>query len=87
MSLPRRSVPSPSPLRELELSASADSVSQEIRDDAQLIRSQVDRCRAILDQMSGAPTNPWRTALETLTPDRVVESGDGYVCHGRSRLA
>ncbi len=39
--------------RELDLAASAPGVPPAIAEDARLIRSQVDRCRAILDQMSG----------------------------------
>jgi two-component system sensor histidine kinase RegB len=60
--------------RELELSASAAGVPDEIRDDAQLIRSQVDRCRTILDQMSGRADESVAHNPQTLAPDRVVEA-------------
>jgi len=73
--------------RELELSASAVGVSQEIRDDAQLIRSQVDRCRAILDQMSGRADQSVAHGAQTLTPDRVVESAmDTFAAADRARV-
>jgi len=73
--------------RELELSARADGVSQEIRDDAQLIRSQVDRCRAILDQMSGRADQSVAHGAQTLTPDRVVESAmDTFAAADRARV-
>jgi two-component system sensor histidine kinase RegB len=39
--------------RELDLAASAAGVPAEIAEDARLIRSQVERCREILDHMSG----------------------------------
>ena len=39
--------------RELELAAGRGVPAAELADDARLIRTEVDRCRAILDQMSG----------------------------------
>lgn len=39
--------------RELELATGRDVPSAALADDARLIRTEVDRCRAILDQMSG----------------------------------
>jgi two-component system sensor histidine kinase RegB len=39
--------------RELELAATARGTVPDLAEDARLIRSEVDRCRAILDQMSG----------------------------------
>jgi two-component system sensor histidine kinase RegB len=39
--------------RELEHAASAGAPSDDLADDARLIRQEVDRCQAILDQMSG----------------------------------
>jgi two-component system sensor histidine kinase RegB len=44
--------------RELERAAS-DLASPAVVDDARLIRSQVDRCRGILDQMSGRASQEW----------------------------
>jgi two-component system sensor histidine kinase RegB len=44
--------------RELERAASELQVTAVV-DDARLIRSQVDRCRAILDQMSGRASQEW----------------------------
>jgi two-component system sensor histidine kinase RegB len=39
--------------RELDIAASAEGVPPMLAEDARLIRSQVERCREILDQMSG----------------------------------
>jgi two-component system sensor histidine kinase RegB len=60
--------------RELELAASADGIPAAISDDAHLIRSQVDRCRNILDQMSGRADESVAQSAQTLTPSRVAES-------------
>jgi two-component system sensor histidine kinase RegB len=60
--------------RELELAAEAASVPAEIVDDARLIRSQVDRCREILDQMSGRADASVAHAAQTLPPSKVVEA-------------
>jgi two-component system sensor histidine kinase RegB len=67
--------------RELDHAASGGGVPPEIAEDARLIRSQVDRCREILDQMSGradtasiheasliAPGEVVTAMLETFTP-------------------
>jgi two-component system, sensor histidine kinase RegB len=73
--------------RELELSASADGVPTEIRDDAQLIRSQVDRCRAILDQMSGRADESVAHSPHALPPDRVVQAAiETFTADDRSRV-
>jgi two-component system sensor histidine kinase RegB len=73
--------------RELELSASAAGVSQEIREDARLIRAQVDRCRVILDQMSGRAVEPVAQSAQTLPPDRVVEAAlDTFAADDRARV-
>jgi len=60
--------------RELELSASAAGVPAEIGEDARLIRSQVERCREILDQMSGRADASVAHSAQTLLPLRVVEA-------------
>jgi two-component system sensor histidine kinase RegB len=60
--------------RELELSAAAAGVPPEISEDAHLIRSQVDRCREILDQMSGRADESVAHRAQALTPARVVEA-------------
>lgn len=67
--------------RELDHAASAGGVPPGIAEDARLIRSQVDRCREILDQMSGradtasiheasviSPADVVTAMLETFTP-------------------
>jgi two-component system sensor histidine kinase RegB len=58
--------------RELDLAASAPGVPPEIADDARLIRSQVDRCRAILDQMSGRADGSVVQAPRDVTATEVV---------------
>lgn len=60
--------------RELELAASADGIPADISDDARLIRSQVDRCRAILDQMSGRADESVAHAAQPLPPSRVADA-------------
>jgi two-component system sensor histidine kinase RegB len=45
-----------------------------ISDDARLIRSQVERCREILDQMSGRADASVAHSAQTLPPPRVVEA-------------
>ena len=58
--------------RELDLAASAASVPADIAEDARLIRSQVDRCREILDQMSGRADASVAHEAQTLAAARVV---------------
>ena len=58
--------------RELDLAASAANVPAEIAEDARLIRSQVDRCREILDQMSGRADASVAHEAQTLAAARVV---------------
>jgi two-component system sensor histidine kinase RegB len=60
--------------RELELAAATADIPATIIDDARLIRSQVDRCREILDQMSGRADASIAHAAQTLPPSRVVEA-------------
>jgi two-component system sensor histidine kinase RegB len=60
--------------RELDLAASAASVPAEIAEDARLIRGQVERCREILDQMSGRADASVAHDAQTLTPARVVDA-------------
>ena len=60
--------------RELELAAASAGVPAEISEDARLIRSQVDRCREILDQMSGRADDSVVHSARTLPPTRVVEA-------------
>jgi two-component system sensor histidine kinase RegB len=59
---------------ELHLAATAAGVPGEIAEDARLIRSQVDRCREILDQMSGRADASVAHEAQTLPPDRVVDA-------------
>jgi two-component system sensor histidine kinase RegB len=60
--------------RELQLAASAADIPADIRDDARLIRSQVERCREILDQMSGRADASVAHHAQTLAPLKVVEA-------------
>lgn len=73
--------------RELERSTSAASVPVEIQEDARLIRSQVDRCRAILDQMSGRADESVAHSAQILQPDRVAQSAlDTFPPADRARV-
>ena len=58
--------------RELDLAASAASVPAEIAEDARLIRGQVERCREILDQMSGRADASVAHQAQTLAAAGVV---------------
>lgn len=60
--------------RELDRAASSASVPPEMAEDARLIRSQVERCRDILDQMSGRADASVAHAAQTLPPARVIEA-------------
>ncbi len=69
--------------RELEHAATARGTVPDLADDARLIRTEVDRCRAILDQMSGraggsAVDEPARFTVEALLADVLSRvAGDG----------
>ncbi|MEQ1729860.1 MAG: ATP-binding protein [Vicinamibacterales bacterium] len=69
--------------RELEHAATARGTVPDLADDARLIRTEVDRCRAILDQMSGraggsAADEPARFTVEALLADVLSRvAGDG----------
>jgi two-component system sensor histidine kinase RegB len=58
--------------RELDLAATAARVPAGIVEDARLIRSQVERCREILDQMSGRADRSVAHESRVLEPARVV---------------
>ncbi len=58
--------------RELDRAAAVPGVPEEIAEDARLIRSQVDRCRDILDQMSGRADDSVARDSLTLTSARLV---------------
>lgn len=60
--------------RELDLAASADGIPPDIAEDARLIRSQVERCREILDQMSGRADRSVAHEAQTLAASRVVDA-------------
>lgn len=60
--------------RELELAAAGAGIPAGISDDAHLIRSQVERCREILDQMSGRADESVAHAAQRLPPSRVAQS-------------
>lgn len=73
--------------RELELSASAAGVPAGISEDAHLIRSQVDRCRQILDQMSGRADESVAHRAQTLPPSRVAQASvDTFGPRDRDRI-
>jgi len=59
---------------ELDLAASGAGIPAAIADDARLIRSQVDRCREILDQMSGRADASVAQEAQRLPPARVIEA-------------
>ncbi len=58
--------------RELEHAATARGTVPDLADDARLIRTEVDRCRAILDQMSGRAGGSAVDEPEPLTIDAVM---------------
>jgi two-component system sensor histidine kinase RegB len=60
--------------RELDHAAAAAGVPPGIVDDARLIRSQVDRCREILDQMSGRADASVAHESRVFEPTQVVEA-------------
>lgn len=72
--------------RELERS-SADLGAPAVTEDARLIRSQVERCRLILDQMSGRASQEWVEAPRTVRVKDVVSLvQDGLDAGRRARL-
>jgi two-component system, sensor histidine kinase RegB len=73
--------------RELELSTAAPGIPPEISDDARLIRSQVDRCREILDQMSGRADESVAHAAQVLPARRVAQAAiDTFPAHDQQRV-
>jgi two-component system sensor histidine kinase RegB len=73
--------------RELDHAASAGGVPPEIAEDARLIRSQVDRCREILDQMSGrADTASIHEALPILPGEVVTAMLETFTPNDRQRV-
>jgi two-component system sensor histidine kinase RegB len=60
--------------RELERSVGERGVSDEIVDDARLIRSEIDRCRAILEQMAGRGAEPLGEAPTAMRVAGVLEA-------------
>ena len=60
--------------RELDLAASAAGVPAEIAEDARLIRGQVERCREILDQMSGRADASVAHQAQALAAARIVDA-------------
>jgi two-component system, sensor histidine kinase RegB len=63
--------------RELDRAASAPGIPADIADDARLIRSQVDRCRAILDQMSGRADDTVVQSARDVPAAEVIEAALG----------
>lgn len=73
--------------RELEHAATTRGTVPDLADDARLIRTEVDRCRAILDQMSGraggsAVDEPERITMETVMDDVLGR----LAAHGAARV-
>lgn len=67
-----------------ELERTGDAV---IRDDAGLIRSQVERCRSILDQMSGRANEAWvEPPTDTSVDDLLAGVVEGLEPERRTRL-
>ncbi|MEZ5285720.1 MAG: ATP-binding protein [Vicinamibacterales bacterium] len=60
--------------RELDRAANTPGVPSEVAEDARLIRSQVERCRDILDQMSGRADASVAHAARTLPVSAVVDA-------------
>ena len=59
--------------RELEHAMGAEGSSADLADDAKLIRAEVDRCRAILDQMSGRAGGIAEDVIEPLDLNAVLD--------------
>ena len=74
--------------RELEHSAAERGTVPDLADDARLIRTEVDRCRAILDQMSGRAGGSTTDEPEDLTVQTLRADIEGRLSPDRSaRLA
>ncbi|WP_291987599.1 ATP-binding protein [Luteitalea sp.] len=62
--------------RELEHNAASvvgpEPLADALRDDARLIRNELDRCRAILDGMSGRATGMVTSTLEPMAPEAIA---------------
>jgi two-component system sensor histidine kinase RegB len=73
--------------RELERAASANGSGPDLAEDARLIRSQVDRCRLILDQMSGRADQSAAEQGATVDPVQVVRAAiDTLAAGSRDRV-
>ncbi len=73
--------------RELDRAAGEHDVPAEIAEDARLIRSQVDRCREILDQMSGRADASVAHEARTLSSRRLVDAMlDTFAPADRTRI-
>lgn len=75
--------------RELERSAArlAEPVGivATLKEDARLIRTEVDRCQVILDGMSGRASDGTAAAPEPLTPAAIAELAQGRLTDGQRR--
>ena len=64
-------------VRELERNAARvadpDAVGAALRDDARLVRSELDRCQSILDGMSGRASSGLPATLEPMVPSAIVQ--------------
>lgn len=60
-------------VKELSRRVNRDDASSELRDDLQLIREEVDRCRAILDRMSAQAGQVSGEGVTLCTPDEILE--------------
>lgn len=73
--------------RELDLAASAPDIPAHIAEDARLIRTQVERCRAILDQMSGRADDTIAQAPRDATARAIVDAAlDSFDAATRARI-
>lgn len=73
--------------RELDHAASRPGIPPEIAEDARLIRSQVERCRTILDQMSGRADDTVAQAPRPVAAIDIVEAAlDGFDEGARQRV-
>lgn len=68
--------------RELEHAATARGTVPDLADDARLIRTEVDRCRAILDQMSGRAGGSAVDEPEAFTVSELLADLVGRLPHG-----
>lgn len=73
--------------KELEREAERAEISEAIRDDILLVRSEVDRCRAILDRMSAdAGQMTWERPERVTVADLMERTVEGLVQRDRVRL-